>query len=250
MSSDLSTMSTATSVNVHGTSLPYTPYTAGRYFNTSGTTACTCHGTGGVCLNLADNTIGTCNSCGYYSGGGKSGWQCMGFAYMVYYKIWGNFPTKNTAKYSINTTALAREVFWNIPSGTYVRFLNKDRNLNTSTQGDHSIIVADVTSNGVLCYEANRLSGCKISYEMRTFAELSKDYSGVFFTYDDQHTFSSSYGFDSNVHWQKCSKANCNGKLNIEQHTFTTTGSVQKCTVCKYSPNNSTNSVGDETINE
>ena len=60
----------------------------------------------------------------------------------------------------------------------------------------------------------------KNSKETLTFSEFNRYYSNISYTYKGLHTFGTNYSYDSDCHWQQCTKLNCNGKTNIGYHNF------------------------------
>ncbi len=229
-------------IYIHGKTVPYSIYSNGTYYNTTGQ-PCSCHTSSTVCPNGYDCTI-----CMVVQGNNGSATQCHAFGCTVYKYLWGSFGSKNdysSNPIKINSESKAREVFWGLPSGTMIRAYYKGSSIS-----NHTFIVTNVTSTGATIYEANNPGYCIVSHKTFSFSEIANQYDKIAYTYNGNHSFGTAYGYDENIHWNKCNTSNCNGKSNIERHTFTTTGSVRKCTVCKYNPNNSANSLGDETINE
>lgn len=216
---EISTKSTtASTVYIHGVEIPYGDYSHGNFFNSSITSACPCHAEDSYCLELAQKN--TCNSCQKENGT----WQCFAFGHRVYKHIWGTYSTQNSQSHKINTTALARTVFWNIPSGTHVRVTL------SGTGTNHSFILSSVSETGISVYEANWPGGCKIRHVNLTFSEVANLYTKIVFTIDAQHTLKNTYSHNSNVHWKECSNSNCNCKTYFGYHTYST--GTNYCSVC------------------
>lgn len=235
------------SYNIHGTTIPYSPYAHNKYFNTSINSPCSCHPNDSYCANL-----GSCGNCKFFNGG----YQCVAFAHTVHNKIWGNCGTKNSRYYDIHTAALAREVFWNIPSGTNVRVALRGSYTNSSLPDDsivsqdsfkkHSFIVANVSESGVTVYEANWPGACIIKYVTLSFSDIAERYIDVCWTFDTNHTFSNTYSGSSSAHWKACTYTSCNGKIKYEYHTYTTDSLGRTvCSVCGYINSISVNSFGE-----
>lgn len=234
------TNSTGTAANttykIHGITVPYSPYTHGKYFNTSNTSPCPCHPNDPDCSSPS-----TCGSCKSENGS----YQCAAFAHTVHKKIWGNYGTKVNYYDDIHTAALAREVFWNIPSGTTVRTALRGNYTNSNLPSDsviqspnfskHSFIVTNVTETGVTVYEANWPKACIIKHITLTFEELAERYIDVCWIFDTSHTFGSTYEYNNSIHWKKCTSQNCNGKTNIGYHQYQLNSQgLSVCSVCNY----------------
>lgn len=234
-----------TTYYIHGTPVPYSPYYHNKYFNSSINDPCPCHEGSSYCSNVS-----TCNSCLKVNGS----YQCAAFAHTVHKKIWNSYGTRNDRYYDIHTAALAREVFWNIPSGTNVRVAVRGNYTNNNLPNDniiaqdsfnkHSFIVTNVSEAGVTVYEANWPGACQIKHVTLSFSELAERYIDVCWTFDTSHSFGSVYGRSSSAHWKICTHSNCNGKTAFGYHTYATNNQgITSCTVCGYINSTSINSV-------
>lgn len=233
-----STSTSSTSAYVHGTSLPLSTYPNQSYYTKTGfackkVSAGGCHNNSHVCTYA----IGTCANCKDHNGGA----QCLGFAHYIYKQIWGfdvNKDTdKNTKTYNTSTTPSARNALWNLPSGTHARVTGPNTN-------GHSIIIANVTSDGVYIYHANGSGGCKVEYGYLSFDQYRQEYTAITFTYDALHTFKKTYSFDETAHWLPCSSSGCNGKKSIGSHSLVANSQgIFVCSVCGYDSEFSQNSL-------
>ncbi len=77
-------------------------------------------------------------------------YQCMGFGYLIYKKIWGSYTygSKITSK-TTSTPELAKTALDSLKIGAMI---NCDR---LSNQGNHSMILIGRSSTGVTVYDAN-----------------------------------------------------------------------------------------------
>ena len=233
----------SSSTSVHGKTIPLTKYPNGSYFTKTGN-ACKKETNGGCHNNqtgVCKYDVGACPNCENYNGAA----QCMGFSHYVYKQIWG-IDTKVSNKHNRNTStssaAAAREFLWSISSGTELR-------VTTPSNNGHSIIVANITGSGVYIYHANRENTCKVEYEYLSFYSYSQRYSKVESSYDDLHSFRTTYTFDEDTHWHPCQFSGCNGKNSIEYHSFipNSHGKII-CSVCKYVQGLSQNSLNENNI--
>lgn len=228
----------SSSTYVNGQTIPLTDYPNGSYFTKTGN-ACKKETNGGCHDNktgVCKYDIGACPNCKSCNGAA----QCMGFAHYVYKQIWGVDTNKNE-KHNRNTgtgsAAAAREFLWGISSGTELRVTGPH------TTG-HSIIVANITDSGAYIYHANGDGTCKVEYEYLSFYSYSAKYNKVTYTYDDLHSFRSTYTFSENTHWHPCKLSGCNGKNSVEYHSFITNSQGKiVCSVCGYVQGLSQNSL-------
>lgn len=217
----------ASSVTVHGKTIPYSTYSDGTYFNKTGT-RCSCHTSATKCpygLN--------CNICMVVTGNNGKATQCHAFGCSVYKYIWGAFGTKNNYDnnpVAIDSESKAREMFWKLPAGTMVRAYYKG-----SAVSNHTFVITDVNSTGVTIYEANNPGYCIVSYKSFSFAQVAKSYSKIAYTYTGNHSFGTDYGYDDSVHWNKCTTSRCAAGTNFAYHNLTTNAQgIISCTVCRY----------------
>lgn len=222
----------ATNVTIHNKSIPHNSYPTTKYYNVNKNNPCECHPYSNSCPHLADNE--PCPYCKNYSLGNKSGWQCFGFGYEIYGYLWGSLPVRNNNVRIVSSEPAARKEFWSVPAGSHVRL-----KLKNST-GEHSIIVAKVTMNGIYSYEANWEYGCGISYEELSFGTLANRYEKIVFVDEGKHTFSTGYITNSSMHWRSC--VTCGDKTSLGYHVY---DSNMVCSVCNYRSNTSINSTED-----
>lgn len=77
-------------------------------------------------------------------------YQCMGFAYLIYKKIWGSYTYGNKiTSMDTNTSDKAKSALQSLSIGTMI---NCDR---VNSAGNHSMILIERSTTGVTVYDAN-----------------------------------------------------------------------------------------------
>lgn len=163
--------------------LPLTEYPVGSYFTYDGK-ACTCHSycTYAIpsgysttrCYNLHTGTSGNCIR---YAPNGSI--QCAGFADYVFKQYNGvNRSDSNVVDArltSITSTSIKDFVNKNLKRGSHFRvYLNQTYVWNGETYyTPHSIIITDITSDGISYYQANYGGRCKVSTDYKTWDQLA-----------------------------------------------------------------------------
>lgn len=160
---------TAETYSANSVSFPLAAYPTGSYYNSYGTTACTCHG---WC-----NWNSSC-ACTKFDGGT----QCAGFARYIYYLANGvkcttaESSNKTTLNTSVNSTT-AKNYLQGVPTGTYVR-------LRTSGGTQHSVAVINTTANDITIYQANYGGLCKVSYVTYTWSDFVSRFPYLYYYVD------------------------------------------------------------------
>ncbi len=160
--------------------LPLSEYPVGSYFSYDGK-ACTCHAycdwrshagySKERCFNTHTGTSGNCIRYAY-----NATTQCMGFADYVFEQYNGVYRSSSNAVNqtlsSITSTSIKNYATKYLKKGSHFRFyLNQ-------TYGDgqyvpHSIVITDVSSNGISYYQANYGGRCLVSTGYKTWDQLA-----------------------------------------------------------------------------
>lgn len=238
--SSIAVAARASTYNVHGTILPFSSGKLGlnNYYNSMVTTSCDGHHSAGACpyVTRFDSPNYCTICCSYSDPAGGYGYQCHGYGLEIFDNIFGQYPSKtNTALGSIDSTAAAKDFLWSLSSGTLVR--------GKRNSYFHTFVICDITTNDITIVESNIKGSCKNSKETLTFSEFNRYYSNISYTYKGLHTFGTNYSYDSDCHWQQCTKLNCNGKTNIGYHNFQQNNhGISVCTICNCPDPSSANS--------
>lgn len=218
---------------------PLPEYPAGSYF-TKDEGACTDHHTEGC-------PSSTCN-CRYYRGGS----QCEGFGRYVLDR-YAHIPlSANSAWYQLtdtqskkkdphvlsntedtfNSSADVRAFFlkyapynYDIGYGTYLRL-----------SGQHTVIVADISSDSVTLYDANwsTTDFCVVKFTEYTYAQFYNTTKFRSITRIVAHSFDNITNYGSKTyHRAACSLGTCPGYI-IEEHYAISVGKNATCLGCGY----------------
>ena len=160
---------------INGQTLPFADYPVGSYFTDNGK-ACTDHGTCGAGASYTDETA--CNCKCTWNGVALKSTSCMGFASMVFYRLFGHTIYSQTTKVvsdipasSINATYLYN-LFTNgtVKPGAHIR------------NSTHSMIFMGCDATYIYTYEGNYDGYCGVGVLRRTWEEMStylKNRSGI-----------------------------------------------------------------------
>lgn len=155
-------------------SLPLAEYPDGSYFSYNGK-ACTCHAnctysipsgySTSRCYNTTTSSSGNCKR---YNGG----IQCAGFAYYVFKQYNGVDCGSSNEKSGLSVLNDASLKFY----FTSVVKVGGHARGNLNSGYPHSIIVTNITNDGISFYQANTNGNCNVSVATKTWTQLANWY--------------------------------------------------------------------------
>ena len=162
----------------------FAEFPVGSYFSYTGK-ACTCHN--------RCSYYGGCDCISIYYDPEKNGepvylysCQCMGFAHMVFYKIFGfmdsvYYPENASKYYSLGSLSSSKMTAKNVKK----LMTNAKTGANIRIDGKHSVILLSQDENGLYVYQGNWVSPCMVNIKYWTWEEFASRYKkyGIEYVY-------------------------------------------------------------------